>query len=85
MILNNNPSPDDLRQLYVYHEYYKARKVALVYPGESIFKTRGKYLDPSTGAKLDKECSLITLSVDKKIKDWQKIISSEIQTWINQI
>lgn len=84
MILNNNPSPDDLRQLYVYHEYYKAKKVALVYPGESILKTSGKYLDPNTGEKLNKECSVITLTVDNKIKAWQKSISTEIETWINQ-
>lgn len=84
MILNNNPSPDDLRQLYVYHEYYKAKKVALVYPGESILKTSGKYLDPNTGEQLNKECSVITLSVDKQIKAWQKNISNEIETWINQ-
>lgn len=84
MILNKNPSPDDLRQLYVYHEYYKAKKVALIYPGESILKTSGKYLDPITGEKLNKECSVITLSVDKKIKAWQNNISTEIETWINQ-
>ncbi|CAA9891923.1 5-methylcytosine-specific restriction enzyme subunit McrC [Candidatus Methylobacter favarea] len=71
-----NPSPDDLRQMYIYHRYYHAKRVALIYPGMESFKS-GFYLDTTTGKKTDKECSVISLSVEPDIKTWQKYISQQ--------
>lgn len=78
-----NPSPDDLRQMYVYHEYYGANKVALVYPGVSTNKLVGVYLCPKTEFKSDKECSVISLSVAPNVKDWQFNIYSYFEAWLN--
>lgn len=78
-----NPSPDDLRQMYVYHEYYKAKKVALVYPGSELLKTMGTYLDPVSSNETDKECSVFSIPAQTDIKQWQKAIREEFETWMN--
>jgi 5-methylcytosine-specific restriction enzyme subunit McrC len=78
-----NPSPDDLRQMYVYHEYYAAKRVALVYPGATSTKTGGKFLDPKSGEKTDKECCLISLSVESNIKKWQENIYNNFIEWLD--
>ncbi len=80
-----NPSPDDLRQMYVYHEYYKARKVALVYPGSELRKTMGSYLDPFTGKEIEKECSIFSFPVQSEIKIWQESIRKEVEKWMNSV
>jgi 5-methylcytosine-specific restriction enzyme subunit McrC len=77
-----NPSPDDLRQMYVYHEYYKAKKVALVYPGSELLKTMGTYLDPVSSKEIDKECSIFSIPAQTDIKQWQKNIYKEFETWM---
>lgn len=76
-----NPSPDDLRQMYVYHEYYHANRVALVYPGEKSQRKEGAFLHPKSSERLDKECSLICLGVGPSIKQWQENIYLEIESW----
>jgi 5-methylcytosine-specific restriction enzyme subunit McrC len=78
-----NPSPDDLRQMYVYHEYYKAKKVALVYPGSELLKTMGTYLDPVSSKEIDKVCSVFSIPAQSDIKQWQKSIREEFETWMN--
>ncbi len=78
-----NPSPDDLRQMYVYHEYYKARKVALVYPGSDLLNTMGTYLDPGSSKEIDKECSVFSIPAQSDIKQWQKNIYQIFETWMN--
>ncbi len=82
-----NPSPDDLRQMYVYHEYFNAKKVALVYPGRDK-DMRGSYFPTPTYDKMDKECSVILLTVPavgignmSLVKTWQGLIKTKIVTW----
>lgn len=79
-----NPSPDDLRQMYVYHEYYNARKVALVYPGGTFLLKWGKYIDKTLNLETEKECSVITLDVRPVIKDWQVYIMGKINKWMKE-
>lgn len=78
-----NPSPDDLRQMYVYQEYYDVKKVALIYPGEEYNRTSGFYLHPETSEEMENECSIISFSVESNIKQWQKSIYKEFETWMN--
>ncbi|WP_210466830.1 McrC family protein [Rufibacter roseolus] len=77
-----NPSPDDLRQLYVYHQYYHTEKVALVYPGEKSTILCGRYLHPKEDKVTDNECSVITLSIGSSIKEWQVALSRELMEWL---
>jgi 5-methylcytosine-specific restriction enzyme subunit McrC len=77
-----NPAPDDLRQMYVYHEYYNAKRVALVYPGNESTSHGGSFLDPQTSKKMNKECSIISISVESIIKLWQKKIYNECDRWM---
>ena len=67
-----NPSPQDLRQMYVYMKYYKAIKAALVYPGAEKIIKGGKYFSNDTGEIGEEECSVISLSVNKDIKGLAK-------------
>lgn len=75
---NKNPSPEDLRQLYVYQKYFKAKHVALIYPGKESYKP-GIYLDDS---ELNNRCSVICLEVvdgKNQINLLQKQISDFVQ------
>jgi len=78
-----NPSPDDLRQLYVYCEYYSARKVALVYPGDTNAYRRGKYYDILQDAISDRECAVICIEPLADIATWQQGLIIRIENWIN--
>ncbi len=77
-----NPSPDDLRQMFVYHEYFGAQKVALVYPGQ--FKVREGVFFNQTGKLSGKECSILPLSLKRNIADWQLSIYNECDAWLNK-
>jgi len=83
-----NPSPEDLRQMYVYHEYYTARKVALVYPGIEKDPIRGTYLSPNNQQKSTKECSIMSITIPSKVenekivKTWQVEIKDMFTRWI---
>jgi len=84
---SSNPSPDDLRQLYVYHKYFDAQRVALVYPGNEEDRT-GQYYNTDQKSRKDNEnmsddeCSVIKIETKNNISEWQKAISHQIfQAW----
>lgn len=76
-----NPSSNDLRQMYVYSKYYEASRVALIYPGDTTSMSSGTYYDIS-GQESDQMCSVITLTVVDDIRKWQKQIYEGIAEWM---
>ena len=78
-----NPSPDDLRQMYVYHEYFDAKKVALVYPGNSENSKAGTYLKKD-GDHDNKICSVVLINVKNNIKEWQQEIGEVIKQFVDK-
>ncbi len=79
-----NPSPDDLRQMFVYMKYYGAKKVALVYPGTQNGNQSGHYYDHSSIDSKNlsnEECSVISIGVESDVKAWQKTIHENINYW----
>ena len=82
-----NPSPEDLRQMFVYMKYYGAKKVALVYPGFENRNQSGHYYDHNTSDSKElsnEECSVISIGVEKNMKEWQKMINNYITDWKNK-
>ncbi len=81
-----NPTVEDLRQMYVYHEYYDAQKVALLYPNDILQATeivKGKYAQKKHELiDIAKECSIIPISVSEKVHEWQKVIYKIVYEWI---
>jgi len=79
-----NPSPDDLRQLFVYMKFYGAKKVALVYPGTKNKNQSGKYYDHrslDSSILSNDECSIISIEVEQNVMQWQKAIHKNISDW----
>lgn len=83
------PAIEDLRQMYSYHEYYNAKKVALVYPGAESGIKSGIFFPTPTYNQMDKECSIILLAVPKVkrennnlVKIWQDEIRLSIDHWM---
>lgn len=79
------PSDGDLHQMYVYYKYYKATKVALLYPTSSetqpIFK--GTFTDGT-----NTPCDLLFLPMPQQNesgKEWQRKITESIKFWISNI
>ncbi len=84
-INGSNPSADDLRQMYVYHDYYGADRVALMYPGQESTQKKGNFIHPQTSNDVrEKECGLIFINVEPVIRDWQTSICKIIDDWIDQ-
>jgi 5-methylcytosine-specific restriction enzyme subunit McrC len=71
------PSSEDLRQMYVYHEYFNAEKVALVYPGEGS-NTSGQFYLKDQTALDNKFCHVVQIPVYKDFILWKAGIINAI-------
>lgn len=77
-----NPSPEDLRQMYVYHEYFGAKKVALVYPNHLSNIIDGTFHPSNSSTDFTKSCGIIEIATEKDIRDWQRNICGTLLDWI---
>jgi len=91
LVSGAGPSVEDLRQMFVYHEYCAAKKVALVYPGGSEKITGGFFAQFKNDGKQHRHCSIIKLSVptlsDSKavsIIKWKQKIREFLEEWQNK-
>src|SRR5690606_12049278 len=81
-LYGKNPSPEDLRQLYVYKKYFKAIKVALIYPGEEFAINGGKYYQETDNLISDHECSVVTLAIEKNNNNSKIILDGFIKAYL---
>lgn len=82
-LVADKPSMEDIRQMYAYHHYFEANKVALLYPGDARYVT-GKFVDIKGQNQLTElECGLLFTQYSDSVKNWQKRICKEIKDWIN--
>ena len=78
------PSPDDLRQMYVYSQYYSANTVGLIYPWiQNIDIIRGEYFLINNNAT--RYCNIIPIAIPEfggqnntNMAQWQEIIAETI-------
>lgn len=83
-MVTSNPSIEDIKQMFAYHHYFDANKVALLYPGDSLHLT-GKFIDINSQKHVsDMECGLLFTQYDDSVKKWQKKIGEEVRLWINK-
>ncbi|AMQ57082.1 McrC family protein [Algoriphagus sanaruensis] len=83
-LVSTEPSMDDLRQMYAYHHYFKAEKVALLYPGNNP-GIKGKFVPVENTEDKEQvmECGLLFSQVQTPLKVWQETIFKMINTWAN--
>lgn len=78
-LVSTEPSINDLRQMYAYHHYFKAEKVALMYPG-NYSNMNGSFM-PIDGTDGVKECGLLFSQFESSVKEWQKSIGLMVNSW----
>lgn len=81
-IIDSKPSVEDIRQMYAYHHYFKAQKVALLYPGKNS-DTLGSFVDiENQNMNSQLICGLMFINVNNNINNWQIEIVEKVNDWI---
>jgi 5-methylcytosine-specific restriction enzyme subunit McrC len=96
------PSDADLHQMYVYLDIYgnnsneeagkKAKKVALLYPGQNITEVKGKFVNKPDNSYA--QCDMLFLpgksyntsnNGKTEFQDWQEAIAKRIMEWMRPL
>jgi 5-methylcytosine-specific restriction enzyme subunit McrC len=83
-IVHTKPSIDDVRQMYAYHHYFTAEKVALLYPGEHDYISGNFVQIDDKSINKEQECGMLFVKSDKDVGDWQKSIVQRVENWISE-
>lgn len=75
-------SMDILRQMYVYHEYFDADKVAIVFPGETT--SMSGHFSSNAAKEIERKCALLPIPIGTEIKDLRDNLFSVIINWIKE-
>ena len=82
-LVDRKPSIEDIRQMYAYHHYFDAEKVALLYPGLKGYIS-GKFVEIEKQQNLsNKECGLMFTEFKDSVRNWQKQIENEVFEWMD--
>lgn len=81
-LVERKPGIEDIKQMYAYHHYFAAKKVALLYPGNKPYRM-GQFVEIEQQQKLSGlECGLLFSRCTDSVRQWQEQIGSEVQDWI---
>jgi 5-methylcytosine-specific restriction enzyme subunit McrC len=81
-LVDRKPTIEDVRQMYAYHQYFDAEKVALLYPGKENYLS-GRFVDINKQSSLsDLECGLMFTKHNKSVRTWQEEIGQQVLDWI---
>lgn len=85
-ISGGNPSTNDLRQMYVYNDYWKSSKAMLLYPSKKSEFTDFIKFDKNESKENQHQCGLGKISIFKKGKAMlNDKIGAEIIRWFNDL
>ncbi len=79
--IDTKPSIEDVRQMYAYHHYFQAQKVALLYPGTNEY-IGGNFVEIDGRNLSSQECGLLFVDANSNVDEWRKQIQQKIETWI---
>ena len=68
--------------MYVYHQYFQAEKVALLYPGNEKQFRRGNYAPEGKEEGSQKQCSLICLPVCENMSEMREMVCREVNEFL---